>query len=92
MNCDIQNYDETAVSQKPVETGTINAIKNWWKIRAEQRINRAAFQHLISLDDDMLKDIGVTRDDVNWASRLPTDQNASLELQRVAAMRNRRIL
>lgn len=52
--------------------------------RRERRIDRDAFTHLNSLDDNLLKDIGVTREDVQWAMNLPLSQNASDALQLVS--------
>jgi len=50
----------------------------------QRRIDRQAFEHMLALDDKMLKDIGVTRNDVIWASQLPRSENASQELYRVS--------
>ncbi len=52
--------------------------------RKQQRINRQAFNHLLALDDHILDDIGVTRNDIVEASQLPLDVNASLELEKIA--------
>lgn len=52
--------------------------------RRARRIDRDAFSHLTRLDDSMLRDIGVTRADVQWAMNLPLSQNASDALQLVA--------
>ena len=51
------------------------------KLRAQRKLDREAFNTLLSLDDRSLADIGVSRQDVLWASRLPLSQNASHELQ-----------
>ncbi|MCP4073053.1 MAG: DUF1127 domain-containing protein [Hyphomicrobiales bacterium] len=55
----------------------IKIVFNNW---IQNRVDRQAFSHLLTLDDHILKDIGLTRDDVVWASRLPVSVNASLEL------------
>jgi len=60
------------------------AIRNYLHTRKMQRIDRDAFRHLASLDESLLKDIGVTREDVEWAMKLPTSQNASDELQQLS--------
>ncbi len=52
---------------------------NW----IQSRINRQAFSHLLALDAHILRDIGVTREDVIWASKLPVSV-ASLELEKIA--------
>lgn len=44
---------------------------------------RDAFKNLQRLDQRTLKDIGLTQSDVTWASKLPLDQNAACELQKV---------
>jgi uncharacterized protein YjiS (DUF1127 family) len=38
-------------------------------------------KHLASLDDHMLRDIGLKRSDVEWAERVPLSQNAILALE-----------
>lgn len=57
-----------------------NRIRAWislWRIR--RRFNR-----LLDLDDRLLDDIGVTRAEVEYASRLPLGVNAAMELRRLA--------
>ena len=58
------------------------------KIAIERRIQRTtdrqAFSHLLALDQHTLDDIGITRDDVFWASRLPLSINASHELEKIS--------
>ena len=49
-------------------------------IRHQQKIDRQAFESMLSLDDDLLKDIGVTRDAVRWAAALPLEENAAQAL------------
>lgn len=68
-----------------------NYLKSWatainivFTQRKLQRINRQAFSHLLSLDDHILDDIGITRNDILDASRLPVNVNASLELEKKA--------
>lgn len=60
------------------------AVKRKYAQYRTHRVNRAAFQHLVTLDDGILDDIGVTRSDVKWASQLPLSQNAALELEIIA--------
>ncbi len=59
-------------------------IRNW---RA-----RRAVTSLESFDDYMLRDIGVTRAEVEWASGLPLSHNAALELEERARQRRYRML
>jgi len=49
-----------------------------------QRVDRQAFNHLLALDESLLKDIGVTRNDVLWASNLPISEDASAKLNEIA--------
>lgn len=66
-------------------------FSTWEKNIASYRANverRDAFKRLQLLDQRTLKDIGLTKGDIDWASKLPIEQNAALELQRV---RNTRI-
>lgn len=58
-----------------IQTGA--ALANWRK----RREDRAAFQHLMALDDAMLDDIGITRSDVIQANSLPLSVNAAAELE-----------
>lgn len=55
----------------------------------ESRIERAAFRRLLSVDDRILKDVGVTRGDVYWASELPINVNAGEALRRVSLQARR---
>jgi len=64
-------------------------LKAYYRQRRQRRIDRLAFQHLIALEDDILRDIGVSRADVIWASKLPLSQNAAQELE-IIARQNRR--
>lgn len=63
----------------------------WIKRRQQQRLDRALLQNVAALDDHMLKDIGVTRGDVQWASKLPLSQNAAAELHQISLRRRRQI-
>ncbi|MEM8789604.1 MAG: hypothetical protein AAGE76_15195 [Pseudomonadota bacterium] len=58
-----------------------------WHRRATQRLNRAAFLNMLSLDAHILRDIGVSRGDVEWAAQLPLRCNAAAELRRLALSR-----
>ena len=60
------------------------AIKKRWAEHAQRRTDRAAFRHMLTLDDDILDDIGVTRANVEWASQLPLHLSASRELEQLA--------
>ncbi len=53
---------------------------------------RLAFQRVLHLDDRMLDDIGLTREEVEWANRLPLRMNASHEAHRLARLRREKEL
>ena len=46
--------------------------------------SRRKLTSLLDLDDHMLADVGVTREDVKWALDLPFSHDPGLELQRRA--------
>lgn len=50
---------------------------------------RRKFKSLLDLDERMLDDIGVTRDEVEYASGLPLSVNAATELRRISLARRR---
>lgn len=52
--------------------------------RRQQKIDRDAFRHMLTLNDEMLDDIGVTRDAVRWAAQLPLEENAARALRETA--------
>lgn len=80
-----------AKSDNITSGGFIARLIEWNRRRAKYRQDRAAFQHLLALDDAMLDDMGVSRGDVVWAAGLPLKQNASLELQKVSALSRSRL-
>ena len=56
-------------------------IRNWRARRAVARLD--------ALDDFLLQDIGVSREEVRWAAGLPLSVNAALELEERATRRRR---
>lgn len=50
--------------------------------RHQQKIDRQAFETMLGLDDELLNDMGVTRDAVRWAVQLPLNQDAAVALRR----------
>ena len=61
---------------------TFGAIYHNWK-------SRRAVAKLLDREDRILDDIGVTRDEIAWASHLPLSHNAACELERVAYRRRK---
>ena len=60
--------------------------------RVRQFRRRRHFKRLLDLDDQMLKDIGVTRGEVDIAARLPMSVDAATELRRMSLERRRRYM
>lgn len=65
----------------------LHAFRVQWAAGRQNRENRAAFGHLLAMDDVMLTDIGVMREDVLWAHRLPIEVNAAVALKKQAMLR-----
>ncbi|MCF6321115.1 MAG: DUF1127 domain-containing protein [Rhizobiaceae bacterium] len=64
------------------------AIKHQYALRKQRNIDRQAFSRMFALDDHILADIGITRDDLTWASKLPLSQNASCVLNKIARQKS----
>ena len=62
----------------------IRHLATRYETRRQQRIARDAFKHMESLSDELLADIGVNRDSVRWAAKLPIEVDAALALREVA--------
>ncbi len=62
----------------------ISGLIEYRQLRKQQRVDRDAFAHMLTLNDHILNDIGVTHEDVIWASKLPLSKNAAKELHRVS--------
>ena len=62
--------------------GRLQRIARNWRARRNVR-------NMLELDDRMLADIGVRRDEVAWASQLPLAVNAAIELEAAAWSRRR---
>jgi len=59
------------------------------RVKRQQRIDRDAFLNMITLDERMLKDIGIRQEDVHWASSLPLHLNAARELEKLRSQASR---
>ena len=66
----------------------IDLLKLRYQQRQRLRADRHAVRILLHLEGDLLRDIGVTRQDVIWASALPPEISASGQLELIAR-RNR---
>lgn len=78
--------EEMSVISKILSLVIAQASKavSFLKTRRQQVTNRLAFKNLLTLEANILQDIGVTREDVIWASKLPLSKNAALELEKIA--------
>jgi uncharacterized protein YjiS (DUF1127 family) len=68
-------------------SGTWGLRNLWRNLKAKRRIVR-----LGDLDDHLLRDIGVTREEVEWAAGLPLTVNSALALEERAFRRRRQPL
>lgn len=55
--------------------------------RVQEMLNRRALARMSSLDDHMLRDMGLTGDDVRYARNLPLSVDAGVELHRISLTR-----
>ena len=74
----------TEIPEKTGILALLNSVATLWRTWQKRRTDRQALQHMISLDDKILHDIGLTRSDVIWASRLPPSRKAAAELKMLA--------
>lgn len=90
--CD-QNTGHTIVGRKShwiSATGAaslLSKLKRYISRRYNQHIDRQAFNHLLTLDDNILKDMGVTKQDIVWASKLPVSEDAAAKMETIARRR-----
>lgn len=71
-------------------TAVLNTIRSWHQKRRNLKESRAAFMHMVYLDDQILDDVGVTSEEVRWAASLPLEENAALALREMAKERKSR--
>ena len=60
--------------------------------RAKQIRHRRKLKRLLDLDDHMLKDVGVTRGEIEVATSLPLSVDAATELRRMSLERRRQFM
>ena len=84
-----KEFAETATLQRMTHflRQRIDTFRRDRDLRRKWRISRLAFQNMLYLNDRILEDIGVTRNDVFWANRLPLRVNAALELRKISRMK-----
>lgn len=58
-------------------------IKSEIQRKKNQHQRRLAFLQMQNLEDNILQDIGISREDLNWASKLPEHVNAAKELETI---------
>jgi len=82
--------NKTSTADTPLLHNTKTYIagiwQGWLTKRAalkQQRQNRKALKSLSTLDERSLRDIGISRSDIMWATRLPSDVNASQALNEI---------
>ena len=76
--------DCTIQQVRPAASGfSLSTLYRNWRARSKVRA-------MHDLDDRMLADIGVRRDEVIWAAYLPLTVNAALELENAAFRRRRK--
>jgi len=68
----------------------LNDVHKFYNRRREQKISRDALAQLNELDDCLLRDIGISKADVQWANQLPLSVNAAFELRKIADQRRQR--
>ncbi len=81
----IQNTTHTARAGHPLHQLSVSLAE-----RIRQYRRRRGFKRLLDLDDHMLRDIGVTRAEVEIAANLPLSVDAGQELRRMSLERRRR--
>jgi len=81
-NCCIENPPTHGVLVRAASV--IRRMRATLAKRRARRLDRKALRSLLTMDDKMLKDIGVSRGDVQWASQLPLSASATAELEIVS--------
>ncbi|MEJ1991007.1 MAG: hypothetical protein P8X50_04615 [Maritimibacter sp.] len=53
------------------------------RARYQARINRVGYRQMLELDQDLLRDIGLSRADVHWALSQPDEIDVGAELHAI---------
>lgn len=86
----VMNSSAPGLSIRTAGRLLISRLRGGFELHRRNRVRRAAFLHLLRLDDNILADIGVTRAEVEDAARLPLQVNASKVLAERALARRKR--
>ena len=70
-----------AMAAESIGTSFFTLFRNW-RVRRQMAA-------LAKCDDKLLQELGIIRDEVLWATRLPLSQNSQLALEECAFMRAR---
>jgi uncharacterized protein YjiS (DUF1127 family) len=81
----MRDYVMNRAQSLELDGGAFGLRRLWRNLKAKRRIVRIG-----DMDDHMLRDIGVTRAEVQWAAGLPLTVNAALALEERAFHRRRR--
>ena len=65
----------------------VQALTHYVSRKYNQRLDRQAFNYLLTLDENLLRDIGVTKQDILWASQLPLEVDAAARIEEIAKRR-----
>ena len=87
IGTDYHCANSTSPERAKAESVMQRLFKRWSK-RRQHKLDRLALKELSSLDDAILRDLGVSRGDVVWASRLPSSVDAAAELEIIARRRS----
>lgn len=92
VQCEVQSKVQSKVQNKGTANAQITALQGFlhdlkneiihsYKLHQKNKKRRKALKELSDLDDVILKDIGVTRDDIFWANSRLNDKKISSELE-----------
>lgn len=73
--------------QQTQGTNGMNPVKHSGFQRLKFRLNRMLLKRLLSVNDLVLKDVGLTREELIWACGLPIWMDAAVEMRKVADQR-----
>ncbi len=85
-NCCVDNKQSHNVATLVI-TALLKPLKRiaaYLAMHRSRRLDRLALRELSTMDDKTLKDIGISRGDIQWASNLPLSTSATTELEIVA--------